>query len=345
MFNFNNNLEIQGEYNMINLFKKSKSNKKEIPIFFATDDNYLPYLDVTIRSLKANADRAYRYTINVINTGLNVAGMAKVKVLEDEDFAINFCDISEHIEPIRQKLKNLYHFSFAAWYRLFIQSLFPQYDKALYLDCDIIVLGDISKLYNVEMGDNLVAAARCGIVENDPIFAEYAEKYCGTPKNEYLQSGILVMNLKEFRKRDVENKFCYLINKYDFDVIDPDQAYLNAMCRGSIKFLPNGWNKEAIPTPLEGDLNIVHYALYKKPWQYDDVLNKEYFWEYAKSSPFYNDILATKANFTDEMREKKERANAEIVEHARRLVDNENSFVNLVIKGDPNWFNNLVVEA
>ena len=152
------------------------------------------------------------------------------------------------------------------------------------------------------------------------------------------------MNLKEFRKRDLENKFVYLINKYNFDVIDPDQAYLNAMCRGAIKFLPNGWNKEAIPTPLEGDLNIVHYALYKKPWQYDDVLNKEYFWQYAEDSLFYNDILNTKASFTDEMREKKEKANTEIVEHARRLLDSEDSFVNRVIKGDPDWFNKLVVE-
>ena len=329
----------------MNIFKKTKDIQKEIPIFFATDDNYLPYLDVTIRSLKVNADRSYHYVINVINTGLREEGMAKVKVLEDDNFTINFCDISAHIEPIRQKLKNLYHFSFAAWYRLFIQSLFPQYDKALYLDCDIIVLGDIAKLYNIDMGDNLVAAARCGIVECDPTFSEYAEKYCGTPRNEYLQSGILVMNLKEFRKRDVENKFCYLINKYDFDVIDPDQAYLNVMCKGAIKFLPNGWNKEAIPTPLEGDLNIVHYALYKKPWQYDDVLNKEYFWKFAEESLFYADILNTKDSFTDEMREKKEKANIGIVEHAKKLINSENSFVNLVIKGDPDWFSKLVVEA
>ena len=33
----------------MNIFKKSKDNKKEIPIFFATDDNYLPYLDVTTK--------------------------------------------------------------------------------------------------------------------------------------------------------------------------------------------------------------------------------------------------------------------------------------------------------
>ena len=149
------------------------------------------------------------------------------------------------------------------------------------------------------------------------------------------------MNLKEFRKRDVENKFAYLINKYNFDVIDPDQGYLNAMCNGSVKIIPNGWNKEAIPAPLEGKLNIVHYALYKKPWQYDDVLNQEYFWQYAKMSPFYNTILEKKSQFTNEMKEKKEKANVEIVEHAKKCINNENSFVNLVINNNKNWFNCL----
>ena len=329
----------------IKLYDKSKREKMEIPIIFATDDNYVPFLEVTLRSIIANASKKYNYVINVLNTGLNKERTDKVKLLENENFKINFCDISDHIVRIKDKLKNLYHFGLAAWYRLFIQSIFPEYDKVVYLDCDIIVLGDVSELYNVDIGDNLLAAANCNIISTHEVFGEYAEKFVGVPRNKYLQSGVLVMNLKEFRKRDLENKFCYLINKYNFDVVDPDQAYLTAMCYGSVKYLPNGWNKEAIPTPLEGKLNIVHYALYKKPWQYDDVLNKEYFWQFAKDSPFYEDILNIKANFTDEQRANKEKANIDIVEHAKRVTDSEGSFVKQVINGDPNWFNNLVIEA
>ncbi len=329
----------------IKLYDKSKRERMEIPIIFATDDNYVPFLEVTLRSIIANASKKYNYVINVLNTGLNKERTDKVKLLENDNFKINFCDISDHIVRIKDKLKNLYHFGLAAWYRLFIQSIFPEYDKVVYLDCDIVVLGDVSELYNVDIGDNLLAAANCNIISTHEVFGEYAEKFVGVPRNKYLQSGVLVMNLKEFRKRDLENKFCYLINKYNFDVVDPDQAYLTAMCYGSVKYLPNGWNKEAIPTPLEGKLNIVHYALYKKPWQYDDVLNKEYFWQFAKESPFYEDILNIKANFTDEQRANKEKANIDIVEHARRVSDSEGSFVKQVIKGDPNWFNNLVIEA
>lgn len=327
----------------ITLVKKEKKNRKEIPIIFASDDNYLPFLDVTLRSIKANASKEFIYNINILNTGLSKDKVEKVNMLAGENFKINFCDISEHIIKIKDKLKNLYHFGLAAWYRLFIQSIFPKYDKVIYLDCDIIVLGDISKLYNIDLGDNLLAGANCNIISTHEVFGEYAEKFVGVPREKYLQSGVLVMNLKEFRKRDVENKFVYLINKYNFDVIDPDQAYLTAMCYGSVKYLPNGWNKEAIPTPLQGKLNIVHYALYKKPWQYDDVLNQEYFWEYAKNSPFYDDILYIKNNFSEEQKKIKEKANIDIVEHAKRAINSEYSFVNQVINGDKNWFNNLAI--
>ena len=45
-------------------------NKEIIPIFFSTDDNYIPYLDIAISSLVKNASREFEYKIIVLNTGL-----------------------------------------------------------------------------------------------------------------------------------------------------------------------------------------------------------------------------------------------------------------------------------
>ena len=66
--------------------------------------------------------------------------------------------------------------------------------------------------------------------------------------------------------------------------------------------MPTGWNKESLPELCEGDLNLVHYALYKKPWQHDDVINGEFFWYYVKKSPFNDLITERKANFTEVQR-------------------------------------------
>jgi len=301
---------------------------KEIPIFFSTDDNYLPYLDVAIKSLIANASKEYKYRIIVLNTGLNEDGVRKVMQNEIEGFKIDFTDISKEVENIKSRFKNVYHFSVVTYYRLFIASLFPAYDKVMYLDCDLVMLGDVSKLYNVELGDNILGAGPEQFVQNTEEFRLYAEKAVGVDPDGYVNAGVLVMNLKAFRKCKIEEKFVKLITDYEFDLLDPDQAYLNYLCYGKIHVLPNGWNKEPMPLLCEGEKNIVHYALYKKPWQYDDVIDGECFWQYAKTSPFYSEILFRKQSFGDKERAEKEVMEREIISHAIKIVQSEDTFAN-----------------
>ena len=300
--------------------------EKEIPIFFSTDDNYIPFLDVAVASLIANASTDYRYRIIVLNTGLRQENIDLVKKNEKEGFVIDFMDISPNVESIKEHFKNVYHFSVVTYYRLFIASLFPQYDKILYLDCDLVLLGDVSELYHTELGDNILGGAPEQFVQNTAEFRTYAEVALGLDPDDYVNAGVLLINLKEFRKQEIEKKFIRLITEFDFDLLDPDQAYLNYLCRGKIFSLPNGWNKEPMPLPCEGKKNLVHYALYKKPWQYDDVMDGEYFWHYAEKSPFYEQILARKANFSDEERQAKERVATEILEHAKQIVASDNTF-------------------
>ncbi len=302
----------------------------EIPIFFSTDDQYLPYLDVAVSSLIENASKEYKYRIIVLNTGLDPAAAAKLKERERPGFAIDFVDISEDLKNIKSRFKNVYHFSIVTYYRLFIASLFPQYDKVIYLDCDIVVLGDVSELYFTDIGENIIAAAPEQFVQNTHEFRTYAEKALGVDPDVYVNAGVLVISLDRFREEMIEKKFVDLITAYDFDLLDPDQAYLNYLCRDKIHVLPNGWNKEPMPLPCEGEKNIVHYALYKKPWQYDDVLDGEYFWYYAKRSRFYDVILQRREAFDENERAKKESAASEIIVHAGRIVASDYTFLKML---------------
>ncbi len=307
---------------------ESSTNSELIPIVFSTDDNYIPYLDVAIRSLIENASKAYNYKLIVLNTGLDPENVAKIMTNACDGFDIELVDISEQLESIKAKLKNVYHFSIVTYYRLFIASLFPQYDKVLYLDCDLVVTGDISELYNVELGKNILGACPEEYVQNTPEFRIYAEKALGVDPDTYVNAGVLVMNLARFRKHKIEKKFIKLITEYDFDLLDPDQAYLNYLCRNRILILPNGWNKEPFDIPCEGKKNIVHYALYKKPWQYDDVTDGEYFWAYAKRSPFYDIIRQRRESFGEAEMKEKEAAAIEILEHALKIVNCDETFAN-----------------
>lgn len=297
-----------------------------IPIFFSTDDNYIPYLDVAIVSLIKNASKEYKYRIIVLNTGLNPENVERVKQNERDGFDIDFINISKELEGIKNSFKNVYHFSVAAYYRLFIASLFPQYNKILYLDCDLVVLGDVSELYRTELGDNIIGACPEEFVQNTPEFRKYAEVALGLNPDVYINTGVLLINLDAFRKYQIEKKFVRLIKEYDFDLLDPDQAYINYLCQGKIMVLPNGWNKEPMPICCEGKENIVHYALYKKPWQYDDVMYGEHFWAYAEKSPFYDVIVERRRGFGEAERAKKDAVAREILLHAERIVASDYTF-------------------
>ena len=71
--------------------------ENEIPIFFSSDDNYIPYLDVTVASIIANASKEYNYRIIILNTGIKPENIAKVKKNERPGFKIDFMDISRAI--------------------------------------------------------------------------------------------------------------------------------------------------------------------------------------------------------------------------------------------------------
>lgn len=307
---------------------------REIPIFFSTDDNYIPYLDVAIASLIANASKDYNYRIIVLNTGIRPENVSKIKLNERDGFVIDFIDISRSLENIKSHFRNVYHFSIVTYYRLFIASLFPQYDKIVYLDCDLVVLGDISKLYSIELGDNILGAVSDQYVCNTREFRLYAEKAIGVNPDTYFNAGVLVISLEQFRKNDIENKFVKLITEHDFDLLDPDQAYLNYLCFGKTHILPNGWNKAPTEIICEGNKNIVHYNLYKKPWQYDDIIDGEYFWQYANKSPFYELILDRKANFGEKEKAAGDAMAKEIILHANRIVASDDTFAKkLVARG------------
>ncbi len=299
---------------------------KHIPIFFSTDDNYIPYLDVAISSLISNASKDYKYRIIVLNTGLKSENIEKIKKNEQEGFTIDFIDIGKHVEDIKSRFKDVYHFSVVTYYRLFIASLFPEYDKIVYLDCDLVVLGDVSELYNTDLGESIIGAAPEQFVQNTDEFRAYAEKALGVDPDGYVNAGVLVISLDKFREHRIEERFIDLISSYDFDLLDPDQAYINFLCSGKIHMLPNGWNKEPMELPCEGRKNIVHYALYKKPWQYDDVLDGEYFWRYAERSPFYSEILRRRARFGEKEKADKEAAAKEILLDAVRITNSKVTF-------------------
>lgn len=281
---------------------------EKINLFFAVDDNYCPFLSTTFYSILKNASKDYEYNFYVLHNGLKQTSKDKVnqEILKQEkniNASLTFVDVTEKLEILAEKLFTRDYYSKTTYYRLFIPNMFPNLDKALYLDCDIIVNGDISELYNTNLENNLVGAIPDMAVQNTPVFIEYVEKALGIKADRYFNAGILLMNLKEMRNSDFENKFIDLLGKYKFTVAQ-DQDYLNTLTKDRVVYVDYSWNVQPVPNnicPTE-KRNLIHYNMLWKPWIFEDTLYGDNFWEYAKECSMYKEIIDLKNSFTDEKR-------------------------------------------
>ena len=312
-------------------------NKITIPIFYAIDDGYAKFVAVSIKSLIMNANNNYNYDINVIYENLSEENAKKLKSLETDNVKIILTEMNQNLSMITDKLGNRlreYTFTLTIFFRLFISVMFPKYDKCIYIDADTVIPGDISSLYNEDLGNNYLGCIVDKSTIDNEILASYFEEVVGIPRDKYINSGVLLMNSKKLRELKIDEKFLDLYIKYGFDVIAPDQDYINSMCYGHIKYLsdiydamPNQNNKE-VEKPV-----IIHYNLFLKPWQYENVQYYDYFWKYAKFTSFYDEILEIKNSYTDEDRKKDSEWMDLMVSRAKRLVGTKNTLKNVFESG------------
>ena len=158
----------------------------------------------------------------------------------------------------------------AVWYRMMLVKLLPNIDNIIYADIDTIFFRDLYELSRIDMGDNILA----GVIERP---------------TGYINSGVLVMNLKQIRKEGLYKKWISMTQQNDYP--NPDQDVLNITADGRIIYLPVRYNfqsmlgkrlfqmndEDAIKD-LKNNLVVMHYSNWMKPW-YDKSL-RPIFWQY-----------------------------------------------------------------
>lgn len=297
--------------------------KEIIPIFFAVDDEYIPFLAVTLQSIIEHSTKEYYYLIKILYTNISEENKEKIKKYAKENINIEFVDLNYYIEKIKSKLYTRDYFSMTTYFRLFISNLYPQYNKAIYLDSDIVLLEDIAELYNQEIGNNLVGAVADDIIQQNEVFQEYVEKVVGVASYKtYFNAGMLVMNLDELRKNKFQEKFLYLLENVKYSVIQ-DQDYLNRICKGKVKLLDKTWNvmPNASKDVNEEEIKLIHYNYQYKPWHYDNIPLGNYFWELAERTEYYDKLKQLKNNFTEDMKYQDRIADEKLRELAKKEAE------------------------
>lgn len=279
--------------------------KSTIPVFLAPNNTYAPHAGITITSMLENASKDYFYEIYVLHTDLNAENIGLFQSISYENASVKCFCITRFIEKELKLMYTNFHFSKEMFYRILIPDVFPQFDKAIYLDSDIAVLGDISEFYNIDLEGNILG----GI--NDVMHSRsknYVTKEIELDPNRYINSGVLLIDCKLYREENIKQKIFDELKVRD-SLRYPDQDLINIVCNGRIKFLPRKWNyiwhyhlvktdhylnlsTDEMKQYLDdaNDIKILHFTSSVKPWNNKMIPLSKHYWDYVSKSVFKSKI-------------------------------------------------------
>ena len=301
--------------------------KLNIPVFYACDDDFIKYTIVSMRSLIENASRGYTYTLHVLNSGISAENQAKAQTLAREGFSIVFTDVTERLNDLSAHLPLRDYYSKTTYFRLFIAEMFPELSKAIYIDSDTIVQGDISELYLTDPGDNWLCACHEQAMVQTEHYGTYVEQVVGVSRYNYMNAGVLLINCDKFREMSVLRKFGEKLDEYEF-VVTQDEDYLNLICKDHILWLDQRWNTEVyceFPYPIE-EAKIIHYIMVSKPWHYSDCVGGDIFWSYAAKTSVYDELKAELDAYSEEDRRRDDQVMDNLLELARMESEREDNY-------------------
>ena len=302
-----------------------------IPIFYACDDAFVKYTVVSMYSMIHNASKEYKYVLHILHTEISDKMKDIVSRLADDNFEISFVDVNPYLQSISDKLPLRDYYSKTTYYRLFIAEMFPQYSKALYIDSDTVVLGDVSRLYLTDIKDAYLGACHEQAMVQTDVFGTYVEKVVGVSRYNFFNAGLMLINCEQFRLHFVLDKFIDYLHYYNF-VVTQDEDYLNLICKDHVYWLDQRWNTETfgkIEYPIE-QAEMIHYIMNNKPWHYEDCLYGEFFWKYARQTQVYDEVLAVQRSYSDEEKARDAKAGEKLLELAVSETNREDNFLNRI---------------
>ena len=303
-----------------------------VPVVSAIDRNYVPVYSVFLASLleHTSPDREYELILLMDNVPATAICALQAQMHGYENVALRTIDMGGYAVPnfsVHDK------YTKATFFRLMIPELLAEYDRALYLDADIVVLGDVAELYDAHR-EELAAAAldfdMQGMLSDPachmpfcPMYNgyEYLVKYCGMDPAQtasYFNAGVLALNLHKMRTNRRTEACLDLLNTKPFAYVDQD--ILNLAFKGHVQLLPYEWNFVANPNPeivftqklleererASAHIKILHFAG-PQPWREAKVISyEEYFWFYARKSMYYERLIRQKQDAQKRTQERAE---------------------------------------
>lgn len=221
-------------------------------IVYASDNNFAEILGISIISLFENNKQCKEINVFILDDGITDDNRQRLlSVGSGFDRKIEFIPVSD-IE-IPQSVQSE-RWSRSAFTRLFLRKLLPEgADRILYLDCDTIIRGELTEVYETDMEDCTVAGVR------DCVSPMYLKNLWLERDDIYCNSGVLLILTEKWNEEEFMHFF-----RSNRSIKYPDQDIINGVCSRNMKELPLRYN---CYTALY-DFSYSELIKYRKPSEY-----------------------------------------------------------------------------
>jgi lipopolysaccharide biosynthesis glycosyltransferase/GT2 family glycosyltransferase len=270
------------------------NNKKEfINIAFGFDSNFYRQAGVAIASLlfSSNNEAAYHIyclcsdDVNEDNKN-ELIDIVKTNSADSKIFFVEVKDFFDSSFGFRGITKT-------AYYRLFLHKFLPQIDRIIYSDVDVLFKGNLLEIWDIQLGVNLLGAIKCPKINQKDEFQYHIDRFPYFKENlsnirgNYFNSGFLLMNLKEIRKANLDDKWLEM-SKHEYFYLDQD--ILNITCQGRVLFLPPKFNVLANLLPSSNYRDLVSENIFKTE-DVNEIYNNPVMLHFAGEKPWDNKYL------------------------------------------------------
>ena len=291
---------------------KTGADRDTVVAVMAVNRAYMPVLSVSLASIAAHAGAVRKYRICVFHTDIPQKDIRIVqRAYTRGNFQILFIDVSQAVQGRRLKGKG--QITAETYFRFLIPWILGDTKKAVYLDADTVVCKDLAQLFDTDMQNCLL-----GAVPELDLIGQYhganpdTRQYCDrvlqlADPDRYFQAGVLLWNTAAWREQMNLRQLLDLAEHGNYRYSDQD--ILNMVCEGRVKRLGMEWNvlavngaRKQVLAKVPGKLletyrharqqpGIIHYAGSGKPWKEPDGDFAQEFWEAARGTPYYEQLL------------------------------------------------------
>jgi lipopolysaccharide biosynthesis glycosyltransferase len=239
----------------------------------ASDAAYAMPLATMLRSLSTNLSENYRVDAFVLDDGVSPEDKVKVATSLPERITVYW----ESARALPAGLPVWGRMSSTTYQKLAMGSWLPSScDRVIWLDCDLLILADVSQLWtNAPVPKILLAAQdeRVPFVSSTFGIAAHLELGIGA-ENKYFNAGVMVIDLERWRSADIGTRSLNYLTQFARSVYFWDQEALNAVLFDSWDELDSRWNRHptlrdlspTIGTTTVPEPSIVHFSGSRKPW-------------------------------------------------------------------------------